>query len=297
MEANTNNQSNTNNQLNTTSIQTNKSLLADTTHQVHIIIFAKEPRPHQVKTRLIPTLGVAKATQLARSLLGHTLDLVAQAVTQLPAMLNQQPHFSNCTIQVKPWILGAPDIKREFWSTLVERYCINLRQQKQGHLGERMADIVQSLMAPKTTVICIGSDCPSLSLDHFVNAVISSITTPVTFQPALDGGYVMLALNSNSFETASSSFKTTQADLMQALFENIPWSTHEVLSQTSAQLNNIQCPFNLLEPALRDIDTAADLQYVPDSLMFNMDQFKAQLDEAQTERYSFEECFDLEKSH
>ncbi len=72
-------------------------------------------------------------------------------------------------------------------------------------------------------------------------------TCDVVIGPALDGGYYLAAMTRDRF--------------CPGMFDDIPWSTADVLDMTLERLAAWQREFCLLKP-LRDIDNLADLQAV-----------------------------------
>ena len=66
-------------------------------------------------------------------------------------------------------------------------------------------------------------------------------------QPSLDGGYTLIGCRI--------------ADL--ALFDQVRWSTSEVLAQTTSNAQKLGYRIHLLETA-RDIDTLQDMKHYPE---------------------------------
>ena len=129
-----------------------------------IVIFAKQPVPGRVKTRLIPALGPDGAARLAAEMLERT---VAEALaTGLEVAL-----------------CGDPD------PALWYRGPVAVSAQGQGDLGARLARA-----AGHPPVLLIGSDCPELDRDRLTAAAEALAANDAVLHPAKDGGYVLLGL-------------------------------------------------------------------------------------------------------
>lgn len=108
--------------------------------------------------------------------------------------------------------------------------------QGEGDLGARMARV------PAPCII-IGSDCPDLDADILRQAAKALESTPVVLGPARDGGYYLIALRQP----------------LPFLFEDMAWSTPEVLAETLRRLRAHGSEPVLL-PELSDVDEPADLE-------------------------------------
>jgi len=206
----------------------------------HIIIFAKQPQPGQVKTRLIPALGADGAAQLAQRMLRHT---IAQALAANigPVELNVTP---------PNWL---PLLEQEFGSRL------RLSTQIEGDLGARMAAACRAVQleasipgtaitaaASRNAVMVIGTDCPQLTSAVLRSAHDALANHDACLVPAEDGGYVALAM------------RCFQA----SVFNNIHWSTATVAEETRARMRALNWRWLEL-PALSDIDHPEDLKNLP----------------------------------
>lgn len=112
--------------------------------------------------------------------------------------------------------------------------------QGEGDLGEKLARV------PAPTLL-IGSDCPRLSATHLREAAAALRGNPAVVGPANDGGYYLLGL----------------ARPMPFLFNDMPWSTAEVLPETLRRLEQHKITPATLE-TLDDIDTPEDLARYPE---------------------------------
>ncbi len=187
-------------------------------------VFAKAPVPGEVKTRLLPLLGAEDAAELHATLVRRALATALAAGTG-PVTL---------------WCM--PETGHPFFAACAEAFCVVLEAQKGGHLGERMERALDSMLA-RGPALLIGSDCPSLTVADLHAAARSLATHDAVFQPAEDGGYVLVGL----------------ARAVQGLFEGIRWGEATVMRDTRARLRAAKATWREL-PARWDVDRPADYQ-------------------------------------
>ncbi|TGE27688.1 TIGR04282 family arsenosugar biosynthesis glycosyltransferase [Hymenobacter metallicola] len=190
----------------------------------HLLIFARHPELGQVKTRLAYTVGPHEALRVYRDLLART-HAAANGVAATKTL----------------WLAGNPlatDTTFSSWTGYTQR------PQPAGDLGERMHQaFVAAFAAGATTAIIIGTDCPELGSAHLQAAFQYLTTHDVVVGPALDGGYYLLGMRAPIAE----------------FFRDKAWSTASVLADTLADARRLGLSVAQL-PALRDVDTADDLQ-------------------------------------
>ena len=195
-----------------------------------LLIFAKAPQPGLAKTRLIPALGAVGAADLARQMLTHTL---AQAL----AAEAQAVELCMSPAAVDPAWLGValPD-------------ALELSDQGEGDLGERMDRAMQRALTRQPAVLLMGSDCPALGAAHISEAARQLRRHDAVLVPAADGGYVLIGLKAPCPE----------------VFTHMAWSTPAVATETLRRLATLGLRV-WLGPTLHDIDEADDLIHVPDN--------------------------------
>ncbi|MFL2841013.1 MAG: TIGR04282 family arsenosugar biosynthesis glycosyltransferase [Pseudohongiellaceae bacterium] len=187
-----------------------------------IVMFARAPVLGQVKTRLIPALGNQGALDIHIELMHQQIEVLNQsALCSAQLWVDQQPRhstFKNFTGEVK--------------------------LQDGQNLGDKMYHATQEVLKHFSKVIIIGSDCPDIDEAYLEQALqeLDKNTIDVVLGPALDGGYVLIAMK----------------QIHQGVFQDIEWGSEFVLQQTVSKLNNYGLRFFLLS-ALRDIDTSEDL--------------------------------------
>jgi rSAM/selenodomain-associated transferase 1 len=199
-----------------------------------VAILAKAPQPGQAKTRLAPALGLDGAAALAERLLGHA---VAAATAAAPG-------------RVTVW--AAPDTAHPAFARAQRLHGVALAVQPAGDLGRRMAHAFeQAFAASPAPVLLIGSDMPALAAERLRAAAAALPGHDAVFVPSLDGGYGLVGLSA------------APPRLLAALFEGMAWSTPQVMAETRARLAAAGARHAEL-PALPDIDTPADLAWLPD---------------------------------
>ena len=196
-----------------------------------LVIFAKAPIPGQVKTRLCPPLTADEAATLHGSFVLDTLERTKAAVGKLKLPFDR-------------YLACSPSTTAVFFKIMEERQGVKLIDQVGENLGARMKHAFETMFARGYQhVLIVGTDVPSLPLEHYQQALALLDTHDLILGPALDGGYYLIGLNKP----------------MPALFENIPWSTDRVLSLTREKADGLGMRTALLSP-WRDIDTIDDLK-------------------------------------
>lgn len=187
---------------------------------------AKVPGAVPVKSRLHGALGEPGATELYRRFL---LDRIAS----LAALAN-----ADVAIAFTP-----PDAAAAMAALAPG---IRLLAQRGRDLGERMANVVSDLAAGGAAgVVVVGSDSPALPVERIADAAASVAAgrADVVLAPAEDGGYCLVALWRPRPE----------------IFEDIPWSTADVLARTLERARRLGLSVQLLPPCF-DVDTETDLR-------------------------------------
>ncbi len=191
-----------------------------------LIVFAREPIPGRVKTRLAASIGDVAAATLYGAMLREVLE-TAHRLEDVAVHL-----FWDCEEGALPRV--------------AESFCCRSHRQSAGDLGERMAAAFDQLYAEGYTSCCIiGSDAPDLPPSYIQDAfqLLESAVAQVIFGPCSDGGYYLLGMKASHPE----------------LFSGIPWSTGSVLERSREAAITAGLTVALL-PEWQDIDTLADFQ-------------------------------------
>jgi rSAM/selenodomain-associated transferase 1 len=196
-----------------------------------VVIFAKAPIPGHVKTRLCPPLTPDEAATLHGSFVLDTLERTKTAVGRLK--LSMDRHLA-CT----------PSTSHVFFKIMEERQGVTLIDQVGDDLGARMHQAVETMFSRGyRQTLLIGTDVPTLPLEHFKQALALLDQHDLILGPALDGGYYLIGMNRTIPE----------------LFTDMPWSTDQVLRLTQDRAAQLGLKTALLQP-WRDVDTLADLE-------------------------------------
>lgn len=191
-----------------------------------VLIFTKPPNPGQVKTRLIPAIGEAAATQLYARLLQRQIDWICR----------KTPY------DVQLWV--ASDTGHPLIQKLSERYPLSIHLQQGEDLGERMGHATQEVLKRYRHVVLLGVDCPALRAEHLRQAFAwLRAGEDAVICPAEDGGYVLLALRAWS----------------EGLFRGHVWGTDTVAQTTRQAMSTSGWRWQEL-PELWDLDRPEDLQ-------------------------------------
>ena len=191
-----------------------------------LIVFAKEPRPGFVKTRMSPPLSAVQAAGLYAALLDDVLAATAahaEAFGLAPVLAVHPPEACPALARRAP-----PGFR--------------VVAQRGASLGERMAAAVEAAAAAGAQRILVrGSDSPLLGADTVAAALAALAHADLALCPDADGGYALVALRRP----------------VPGLFDHA-MSTPRVLAQTLANARLAGLRAELL-PAGFDLDTAADL--------------------------------------
>ena len=202
-----------------------------TPHQTALVIFAKAPIPGEVKTRLCPPLTPDEAATLHGSFILDTLERTKTAVMKLKLPIDR-------------YLACAPSSTHVFFKIMEERQGVKLIDQVGDDLGARMDQAFSTLFVQGyRQIVLIGTDVPTLPLDHFKQALTALENHDLVLGPAFDGGYYLIGLKRPIPE----------------LFADIPWSTDQVLRLTQEKASAIGLKASLIQP-WRDVDTLADLE-------------------------------------
>ncbi|MGZ5116342.1 MAG: TIGR04282 family arsenosugar biosynthesis glycosyltransferase [Burkholderiales bacterium] len=209
------------------------------------MVFAKAPRPGEVKTRLIPLLGAQGAAALQARLTKHTLATASVAARDALE-------------------LHGDLVEDEFLRFCAARYNASLVPQQGRDLGERMYHAFERALSSEAcaSAVLIGTDCPALTPRH-IRLAFQALHNghDAVLAPAEDGGYVLLGL--------------ARADVR--LFEDITWGTDRVVGLTRARLRVLGWRWLELE-TLWDVDRIADWHRLGRSDLLGSNARTAQVD-------------------
>lgn len=191
-----------------------------------LLVFAKEPVPGQVKTRLAATVGAERAAAVYRELTAVTLAHAAQACRE------------GIVGRLELWC--APDARSPYFATLAAAHGATLHSQGDGDLGARMAAAITDALARASAVLLVGTDCPTIDGEYLRCARAALADHDAVIGPAADGGYVLIGAT------------------CPLPFSAVRWSTAHARDDTIAGFARASRRFASL-PERWDVDDAAGL--------------------------------------
>jgi uncharacterized protein len=194
-------------------------------------VFAKEPVPGQVKTRLAACTSPEWAAEVAAAFLSDLIERFA-------------------TIADQRFLVFAPNEARAAFEELGKsRYC--LEPQTEGNLGRRMAGFIDNrLRDGAKRIVLLGADSPTVPTAFVDEGFEQLKQSDVVLGPALDGGYYLLGC----------------ARRLPPIFDGIAWGGHSVLAETVARLTDPSWRVALLPPWY-DVDNLDDWQMLRGHLL------------------------------
>ena len=198
-------------------------------------LMAKAPLEGEVKTRLVTPLTAREAAALNICFL-----------RDMAANINSIEAASGVVVYTPAGSESA------FAGILPERF--SFLAQRGAHLGERLCNATDDLLRQGFGSVClINSDSPTLPRSILIRALESLATEGdrVVLGAAEDGGYYLIGLK----------------HAHRNLFNEIAWSTSDVLARTRQRAAEIDLPVELLPPWY-DVDDAGTLTRLCEELLF-----------------------------
>ncbi|NJB68235.1 hypothetical protein GGQ74_001908 [Desulfobaculum xiamenense] len=190
------------------------------------LFFVKLPEPGRVKTRLAAAIGDDRAMRL--------YDAFAR--DQRDALLASGLHVIACC---------DPAASSRRYRTWLGQ-SVGYMDQRGDDLGQRMANAFADAFADgREAAVLTGSDAPHMPSSLVAEALAQATSVGAAIAPSPDGGYSLIAFKRDAFAPE--------------IFENMQWSTPEVLATTLDSFAHAGRAVHLL-PAVDDIDTIEDLE-------------------------------------
>jgi len=188
-----------------------------------LILFIKYPVLGQVKTRIAEILGDYFAFGLYKALLADVSDLTRQ--------INAETII----------VYSGPE--RVTFNEFPGMTCI---PQSGNDIGERMYNAFMDVFSTGAgKCLLIGGDVPDITLEILHEGYDMLERADIVLGPTTDGGYYCIGLK--------------QGSLKSAFFQDMPWSTSLVFSETIIRIKEEGLSWAPL-PVLSDLDKIDDLK-------------------------------------
>ncbi len=195
--------------------------------KLSLIIFAKLPRPGEVKTRLGSTIGMEPAAGIYAEFAEHAFTLADNLGRR----------------GVKTYLFYAPGASAGEVKAWVGRDFV-FHEQQGDSLGERMLQaFAQTFQDGGDASVIIGTDVPELCVERIDSAYDALPTHDLVIGPSTDGGYYLLGMKAP----------------VKNVFENVKWSTGGVFQTTMGLIRDAGFECHVL-PEENDIDTREDYE-------------------------------------
>ena len=197
-----------------------------------VIVFAKNPVPNAVKTRLIPKVSPEQAAMLYRAFLMDWCEILT-GIDNVDLVIAYTPAGSQPTFQA---MLGEN---------------VTYVQQIGSDLGERLTSATDwGSKNGYDKIIIVGSDSPTLPLSYISQAIDELDSRDIIVGPSMDGGYYLIAFSVECLDVA-----------VPCIFKDIAWSTQHVFQQTVERIRSVKVSLGLLPPWY-DVDIYDELTFL-----------------------------------
>lgn len=189
-----------------------------------LLVFAKVPRPGEVKTRLTPTLTPEEAAHLYEAFLYDALR-----------------QYDQLSSDVRLYV--APPLPNDGLDGLPDRVSIHM-QEGEG-LGARMRQAFEDAQsAGYDRAVVIGTDHPTLPTS-FIRRAFAELdgSEAISIGPTTDGGFYLLGMST----------------VYPQLFEGMTYSHEDVFRETLKRAGRTGAEVTVL-PTWYDVDTPAALE-------------------------------------
>ncbi|MBC8289669.1 MAG: TIGR04282 family arsenosugar biosynthesis glycosyltransferase [Planctomycetes bacterium] len=197
-------------------------------------MFAKQPVPGRVKTRLAADWGSERAAGLYEAFVRDLIQSLDFTCEDPAEEVHRVLGFAPDEESAQGWFEDATAGRWVLWP------------QPDTDLGERIAAFfVQHASDAGSCAVLVGSDAPTLPVTCILDAFHRLKSADVVLCPASDGGYCLIGLRAG-FDSS-------------LLFQEIDWSTERVLGQTARRANDLGLTLDLL-PIWYDVDSLASVE-------------------------------------
>lgn len=197
-----------------------------------LIVFAKNPIPKQVKTRLLPRISPEQAALLYSAFLMDWCEALKE-LQNTDLIIAYTPPESQPNMQE---LIGND---------------VAYIPQDGADLGERLISATQ--WAAKNgydKILLVGSDSPTLPLSYISQAIDGLDSRDIVIGPSMDGGYYLIGFTIEGLN-----------EIIPSIFDDIAWSTPQVFQQTVELISTMNVTLKLLPPWY-DVDTPEDVSFL-----------------------------------
>lgn len=200
--------------------------------KVCLTVFAKNPIPNEVKTRLVPPLSPEQAATLYTEFLKDWCETLAE-LTDIDLIIAYTPTEAQSDLEA---LIGGDVI-------YIPQIGVDL--------GERLTSATQwAATQGYTKILFVGSDSPTLPISYISQAIRLLDSRDTVIGPSTDGGYYLIGFSAEALATT-----------VLHVFKEIAWSTADVFQQTVTRIHEAKVTLGLLPPWY-DIDTPEDLAFL-----------------------------------
>jgi rSAM/selenodomain-associated transferase 1 len=198
-------------------------------------MFAKQPVPGRVKTRLAADWGDERAAELYEAFVRDLLQRADFDYLDDPdGEIHRVLGFAPDNAEARSWFEEAAPDRWHLWP------------QPNEDLGGRIAKFFAEHTAEAgSSAVLIGSDSPTLPVTYILDAFYQLKTADVVIGPASDGGYCLIGLRAG-FDSVP-------------LYKGVDWSSSRVLGQTAERVRELGLSLELL-PVWYDVDSVAGVE-------------------------------------
>lgn len=140
------------------------------------------------------------------------------------------------------------EIETKVKNTGIPYFIISEDKQIGDSFGDRFTNAIQTIFNKGfVNIITVGNDTPHLKTAHLNKTIAKLQTTNLVLGPSKDGGFYLMGLSKNAFNSE--------------VFKKLPWQTSALTNTFLSLASKKNISFNTLE-RLSDIDDLQDIKYL-----------------------------------
>ena len=186
---------------------------------VRVVVMCKAPVAGNVKTRLTTEFSFIRAAELHAAMASTVIERAKHLFEDV--------------------VIAADDPEHLFFRS----FDLPVISQGEGGLGDRMHRLIgMAFCGGLDAVLVVGTDSPHMKDERFIEAASLLRENDVVLGPVEDGGYDLVGMSA-----------------AHPIFEDVEWSTPQVLEQTMANIHRLNLSSKLLDISF-DVDFPADVE-------------------------------------